>query len=231
VRRHLIIAAVVLLLLGGILGAAWFGIRRPPVRLILKYGHPPSGGPAGRALSFGGMEFAEIDAGVACLHLSPGPCFHPVSLDLLDDSPPHVRLRGKLRGLLQGAEGLSRCSEEWVEFPETVWISREPFLRPTCVREFLARRSRGAPFEFPTEELDGQLFRGYAVRVRLTSVAERSWATRCLGPPEPERMDTDVDRVPLLGLFRLPESKRPHRFVWIPPPRTSGCVAASSSPS
>ena len=62
-KRRIILAAVVLVLLAGIVTILWLVLDWPPPRLILKYGFPPTGGPTGNVRVIEGIEFVELSPG------------------------------------------------------------------------------------------------------------------------------------------------------------------------
>jgi len=63
-RKRLIVTTVFLLVLAGTLFVTWHACDWPPLRLILKYGLPPAGGPTGRRTMIEGIEFVELSPGV-----------------------------------------------------------------------------------------------------------------------------------------------------------------------
>jgi len=60
-RTVLILAAVLFLV--GVTAIVWGLADWPPIRLILKYGFPPSGGPTGNVKTIEGIEFVELKLG------------------------------------------------------------------------------------------------------------------------------------------------------------------------
>jgi len=62
-KKRTVLILATLLLLVGITTIVWEVNDWPPVRLILKYGFPPTGGPTGNVKTIEGIEFVELKPG------------------------------------------------------------------------------------------------------------------------------------------------------------------------
>lgn len=112
-RTVLILAA--LLLLVGVIVIAWEVNDWPPVRLILKYGFPPTGGPTGNVKTIEGIEFVEFSPG----YFRMGSTYFAEGGDLL----------GKIcapLGLSWGnqPEPSDEMPTRWVEARYRLWVAR-----------------------------------------------------------------------------------------------------------
>jgi len=123
-RTVLILAALALLV--GITVIVWEVADWPPVRLILKYGFPPTGGPTGNKRTIEGIEFVE---------LKPGYC--RVGSHFLCE-------RGDLLGRVTALIGLSwgkppdhrgsECPMLWIEIEKPLWIAKTEVTRAQFLR-------------------------------------------------------------------------------------------------
>ncbi|MEN8164764.1 MAG: hypothetical protein ABFS37_11600 [Acidobacteriota bacterium] len=117
-KRRIVLAAVVLVLLVGVVVVVWQVNDWPPPRLILKHGFPPTGGPTGRTWTTNcGIEFVEISRGYHHAHCRvwsrPGTWFG--------------RLAAALGFPLRSSPIESSLSvDRWVESEHDYWISRHP---------------------------------------------------------------------------------------------------------
>ncbi len=120
-KRRLIIAVVVLLL-AGLVSVLWTALGWPPVRLVWKYGFPPSMAPTEETVKLEGVEFVRISPG----YFRMGSHFLCEKGDLL----------GRLSSLLGLSWGTPpehswECPPHWVKFAEGYWIARTEITNAT----------------------------------------------------------------------------------------------------
>ncbi len=140
--KKLLICVGVLLLLGGILTVVWIAFDWPPPQFILKYGVPPTGGPSGRRLTVGGIEFIEIGP----TYFKMGSSTPGVGRGLALRVREALDLFSSRTTLITGEE-----PEHWVEFSSGFWISRTEVTNGqfTCFGLESARRAWSPMDEHP----------------------------------------------------------------------------------
>lgn len=115
-RRRLVIAVIVVVVIGVVTPVTWTLLGWPPPRLILKYGLTPGCEPTGETMNVYGIEFVEIGPG--CFRM--GSHFECEEGDLLGRMSAIVGLDwGK-----PPRHDSRECPPHWVEFPRGFWIAR-----------------------------------------------------------------------------------------------------------
>jgi hypothetical protein len=166
-KKKLLIAVGVLMLLGFALTATWMICDWPPPRLILKYGLPPAGGATGRTMELGGIKFVKLEPGYYRMNSHYG-C---EDADLLGRICSSIGLPwGR-----QPDEVANDCRLSWVEIDRPLWIAAEP----VSAADFgqLGMKDEPAAVSFlQAEEFCERLALATSLCVRLPREAEWEYA-------------------------------------------------------
>jgi formylglycine-generating enzyme required for sulfatase activity len=127
-KRKLVIAGVVVILMAGVTTVLWTALDWPPPRLVLEYGFPPTEGPTGKKLIIEGVKFVELGAGYFRMGSEDGYGFR--SGDLLGRVSSSIGISGLGTVPRSGSEGPLR----WVEIPRPFWISTTEVTRASYSR-------------------------------------------------------------------------------------------------
>jgi hypothetical protein len=142
-RKRLIVSAVLLFLLAGSFAITWEICDWPPVRLILKYGFPPAGGPTGREVIIQGVTLVEVEAGYS----------HAVRNVWKREGSGFSRFLARV-GVRMGDASVPATGHinRWVECSRTYWITKHT-ISPRGWLRMQAFQQDGV--DAPAQDLEG----------------------------------------------------------------------------